>query len=302
MKRRELLSTFGAAAAVLIGRPSFAQDEVTDVDLEAASLGRAVRVGSPATGLVTLLPLEVYVARVLAAESDPRSLDAAREALAIAIRTYALVNEGKHARDGYDVCDTTHCQVVRPSNAATRRLALATRLQVLTFAGRPATLYYSASCGGYSETPADAWPGAMTYPYLLSRPDPVHDDEAPWTLDIWLAEADAAMRRLGFTGELTGLSVEGRTASGRAATLRLNGMDPGWIGGDQFRLTLGATRVRSTAFQLVSDGQLLRFTGRGYGHGVGMCVVGANKRAIRGQSADAILAQYYPGLELVRLA
>ncbi|MEQ1730771.1 MAG: SpoIID/LytB domain-containing protein, partial [Vicinamibacterales bacterium] len=242
----------------------------------------------------------VYVARVLAAESDPRAMDAAREALTIAIRTYALVNEGRHAREGYDLCDTTHCQVVRPSNAATRKLTQATTMQVLTFDGRPAALFYSASCGGYSERASDVWPG-VSYPYLQSRPDDVHDDDLPWTLDLPLVDAEAALRKLGFAGELSGVEVDSRTSSGRAATLRLTGMEPAFVGGDQFRLAVGATRVRSTAFAVVAEDQLLRFTGRGYGHGVGMCVVGAGKRAMRGETAPTILSQYYPGLELVRL-
>jgi stage II sporulation protein D len=278
-----------------------ALDEVTDTDLEGLSAGRTIQVGSPATGVVLTLPLEVYVARVLAAESDPKALDAAREALAIAIRTYALVNQGRHAQEGYDLCDTTHCQVVRPSNSATRRLTRNTEGRVLTFEGRPATLFYSASCGGYSERASDVWP-TVNYPYLQCRPDAVHDDEIPWTLEMPLSDAEAALRRLGCTGQLLGMDVEARTVSGRAATLRLTGMEPGVVGGDQFRLAFGSTRVRSTAFTLVAEDQTLRFIGRGYGHGVGMCVIGAGKRAMRGESAPAILAHYYPGLELTRLA
>jgi len=306
--RRDVLAAFGAIAVGTVagGAPAQetgrvpAQDEVADADLEGASFGRVVRVGSPATGAVTTLPLEVYVARVLAAESDPRAMDAAREALAIAIRTYALVNEGRHLRDGYDLCDTTHCQVVRASNAATRRLTQATAMQVLTYDGRPAVLYYSASCGGYSERASDVWSG-VNYPYLQARPDAVHEDEVPWTLDLSMAEAESALRRLGFAGQLLSVEVDTRTASGRAATLRVAGMEPDVVGGDQFRLAVGATRVRSTAFSMVTEGETLRFAGRGYGHGVGMCVVGAGKRALRGESSQAILAQYYPGLELVRL-
>ena len=59
------------------------------------------------------LPLEVYVAQVLSAEGEPNAAEAAAQALAVAIRTYALFNAGRHQRDGYDLCDTTHCQVLR---------------------------------------------------------------------------------------------------------------------------------------------------------------------------------------------
>lgn len=299
LSRRAVIAVL-ATASLRAVRLRAAQDEVTDADLERGSLGRVVRVGSPATGTWSSVPLEVYVARVLAAESDPRAMDAAREALAVAIRTYALVNEGRHARDGYDVCDTTHCQVSRAANATTRRLTQNTALQVLTFAGRPAALYYSASCGGHSERAEDVWAGT-SYPYLQARPDEVHENEVPWTLDLSIVEVDAALKRIGCAGQLSMVRVQGRTPSGRVAALHLEGLEPAVLGSNDFRLAVGSTRLRSTAFSLVADAQSLRFIGRGYGHGVGMCVIGAGTRALRGATAQDILAHYYPGLELVRL-
>src|SRR4051812_46696587 len=92
-----------------------AQPELTDAALEAAGAGRTIRVGLTANGrkVPTDIPIEVYVARVLAGEGEPRAPDAAQQALAIAIRTFELANAGRHQREGFDVCDTTHCQVVR---------------------------------------------------------------------------------------------------------------------------------------------------------------------------------------------
>lgn len=300
--RREVLKA--AAAVALAHGVAAAQTpdtlaEPVEADLEAVSNGKTIRIGSPATGAVVTLPLEVYVARVLAAEADPRAADASREALGIAIRTYTLFNEARHARDGYDLCDTTHCQVLRNSSGATRRLTLASVGQILLYEGRPASLFYSASCGGFTERASDVWPG-VSYPYLQARADDVHTDDRPWTLDLPFGDVEEALARLGYRGTLRSAEVERRTASGRAGSVRLNGLEPTTIGGDAFRLALGSTRVRSTAFSMVSDDEGLHFIGRGYGHGVGMCVVGANRRAQRGESAAQILAQYYPGLQLAR--
>jgi stage II sporulation protein D len=277
-----------------------AQD-VTDAQLEAASGGRTVRLG-PASGggPVMDVPLEVYVARVLAGEAEPKAPDGENQALAIAIRTYALVNAGRHARDGFDVCDSTHCQVPRASNALTRTAALATAGQILAWNGAPAEVFYSASCGGRSESPDQVWPGA-SYPYMRSAPDDVHDEDVPWTFDLTLQDAQRILTGLGFEGRLRDVDVDDRSASGRATRLRLSGMQPGVIAGDQFRLAVGAARVRSTAFSVEQRGSTLRFTGRGYGHGVGMCVIGAGRRAARGEGVRAILAHYYPGLEVTRL-
>jgi len=278
-----------------------AQTEFTEADLTAASAGRTIRLGAVADGHVTTVPLEVYVARVLAGEADPKAGDAAQQALAIAVRTYTLKNVDRHARDGYDLCDSTHCQVPRPSTPTSRRAAMATLGQVLTWRGEVAEVFYSASCGGKSERAADVWPGA-NYPYLLSRADDVCDDDPEWTVDFPLDEVRRVLRDAGFDGDrLRDVRVDARTSSGRVARLRLSGLQPDVIAGDQFRLAIGATKLRSTAFTVERQGDRLRFTGRGFGHGVGMCVIGAGRRALRGETAAAILAQYYPGLELTSL-
>jgi stage II sporulation protein D len=59
--------------------------------------------------------------------------------------------------------------------------------------------------------------------------------------------------------------------------------------------------VRSTLFSIQRRGTTLRVTGYGYGHGVGMCVVGAGRRATRGEGVQQILAHYFPGLDVTRL-
>lgn len=278
-----------------------AQGHITDAELEDASAGRLVRVGSVETGHLMALPLEVYVARVLGGEGEPRAAEAAQQALAVAIRTFALANAGRHRRDGYEICDSTHCQVLRAATPATRRAALTTAGQFLAFDGQPAEVFYSASCGGRSENAADVWPGA-NYPYLRAGVDDVHEGEAPWVADITLHEVQSALARAGFEGRrLTDVQAELRSGTGRVTRLRVEGLAPDVIGGEQFRAALGAVRLRSTAFTMTRTGERLRFTGRGYGHGVGLCVIGAGRRATRGESLGAILGQYFPGLVLSRL-
>jgi len=282
--------------------PMLAQGELTEADLAAASGGRTLRIGSTLDGHVTPIPLEVYVSRVLAGEGDPRAGEAAQQALAIAIRTYTLKNGGRHARDGYDLCDSTHCQVPRPSTPTSRRVAMATAGEVLTYHGDLAEVFYSAACGGRSERAADVWPGAE-YPYLVSRKDDVCEDDPAWIADFAFDDVQRALERAGFEGDrLRDIRVDGRTSSGRVARLRLSGMRPDVIAGDQFRLAVGAVELKSTAFTVEKRGNLLRFTGHGFGHGVGMCVIGAARRAARGETARVILGQYYPGLELTPLS
>ncbi len=291
-----------AVSLVLVAVRAGTQGDITEVDLDRANNGRAIAIGS-LTGDrgVQRLSLETYVARVLAGEAEPNAPDAELEALAIAIRTYATFNAGRHARDGFDLCDTTHCQVMRTATAATRRAALVTAGQVLTWRGAPAEIFYSANCGGRSESAAAVWPGA-DLPYLRVVKDDVHDDDMPWRFEVALRDVQVLLAQKGFAGgRLKDIRVASHTDSGRVATLHLNGLEPDVIAGDQFRLLVGARDIRSTAFSVEKRGDRLEFTGRGYGHGVGMCVVGAGRRARRGESVRDILAQYYPGLAVTSL-
>jgi hypothetical protein len=90
------------------------QEDVTDADLEAVSEDRMVRVGPAAgsTGRIASLPLEAYVARVLAGEAEPRP---GRKFQALAVATArSFANAGRHARDGFD--PATGCTLVPGSD------------------------------------------------------------------------------------------------------------------------------------------------------------------------------------------
>ena len=251
---------------------------------------------------VSSLPLETYVARVLAGEAAAQSPPAALEALAITVRTFALANLGRHRADGFDLCDQTHCQVLRPSTAATERAAGATAGQVLVYRGALASVYYSASCGGFTERPSGVWPGADDPPYLPARVDAACEGEPAWTDDISRGDLSRALAAAGFRGTLRDARIAERDISGRVSRLALDGLTPGEISGADLRTavarTLGALHVKSAQFNLRRTGDTFRFDGRGYGHGVGMCVIGSVKLADAGETAAAILARYFPGTEV----
>jgi SpoIID/LytB domain protein len=265
-----------------------------------------IRVGfaKPGGGYVQqTIPLETYVARVLAGEAARDSPPAALEALAIAIRTYAVVNRGLHGADGFDVCDQTHCQVVRTATTVTERAAAATAGRVLMLRGVPVQIYYSASCGGHTEIPSAVWPNAKDPSYLPSQPDDACGGAPVWSADLEATDLARAFRAAGFRGErLSDLRILSRDSSGRVAKLRLVGMTPDEISGQDLRAvagrTLGWQHIKSTAFALARDGSRYRFDGHGYGHGVGMCVIGSVNLAAGGKTAAQILGRYFPGLEL----
>lgn len=252
------------------------------------------------------IPLEAYVARVLVGEAAPQSPPAALESLAIAIRTFAVVNRNRHAADGFDVCDTTHCQVLRIATTATERAASTTAGLVLMRAGTPVSVYYSASCGGRTEVPSAVWPGSDDPPYLPSQPDDACGGAPEWTTDIKAADLTRSLKAAGFRGDrLREMRVMSRNGSGRVSKLRVAGFSPDTISGQDLRAVVGRTLgwllVKSAAFEMERRGEVYHFEGNGYGHGVGMCVIGAFNLAVRGQTATQILNRYYPGLDIVPL-
>jgi SpoIID/LytB domain protein len=268
--------------------------------------GIEIRIGVGRAGggySVTTLPLEAYVARVLAGEAGRDSRPAALEALAIAVRTYTLANRGRHRSEDFDLCDETHCQVMRTATAATERAAVATAGRVLTSGGAPASIYYSASCGGRTEIPSEVWPGADDPPYLPSRPDDGCGGAPLWSAELTGADLLRAFRAGGFNGpRLRDVLVAARNRSGRVSRLRLVGLKPEVISGQDLRVVVGRTLgwqfIKSTAFQIQRKDGRYKFTGHGSGHGVGMCVIGSMRLAVAGESADQILRRYYPGLAI----
>ena len=267
---------------------------------------REIRIGvlRPGGGYtVQTFALETYIARVLAGEAGRDSRPAALEALAITIRTYALANAGRHNADGFDLCDQTHCQVMRTPAPAHERAAQATAGRALLRNGVPAPVFYSASCGGQTEIPSAVWPGQEDPSYMPSQPDDACMGWPAWTAEIEAEDLTRALRAGGFRGErLRDFRVLSRDVSGRVARLRVAGFTPEEISGQDLRAVVGRTLgwqfIKSAAFELERVGDTYHFEGRGSGHGVGLCVIGSMNLAVGGRTATEILNRYFPGLEI----
>ncbi len=266
--------------------------------LQPIRLGRTLANGSTR---VETIAVDDYIAQVLAGEGQPRAGDAAQQALAITARTFAIANRNRHRREGFDLCDTTHCQVVRAATATTRRAAQATSGRLLLHQGQPAFVFYSASCGGRTESASEVWPGAIDYAGEASAHDDADESEPGWESDVRVQDIERALRTAGLRGDrLRDLRVIARNKSNRVSRVRVGGFIPAEISGHEFRMAVGRVAgfqaIKSTAFDITRTGSGYHFRGRGFGHGVGLCVIGAGHRASRGATADEILKFYYPGL------
>ena len=249
--------------------------------------------------------LEEYVAQVVAGETLRSTPAAAREAIAIAARTFALANRGRHRDAGFDLCTLTHCQVVRPAYAEAREAASRTAARVLTANGQPAPVFYSAACGGTLDdfaaiaTPVDR---SRELAWMKARRDPAGVVEPTWTSTLRVSALESVFKEAGWRGQrLRNLRIES-DSNGRARRVHLEGLEPSVVPVNDFRRLvgqrLGWQLVKSTAFSARRTASGFELEGRGSGHGVGLCLFGAAALASRGRDVEAILAIYFAGLVL----
>jgi stage II sporulation protein D len=255
------------------------------------------------------------LSEVAPASSTVQTVERMLEVQAIISRTYAISHLGRHAKDGYDLCATTHCQVYQPARLRTSRWAgtageavRRTAASVLWFRGAPASALYHADCGGRTSTASDVW-GSAGAPYLATVDD---DGPASAAHTTWrhVATADAVEGALAADARtrvrrLTGIEVVARDGAGRADRILLRAATPRTVRGADFRDVLsramGARTIRSTRFDVRLASGSYTFEGRGFGHGVGLCQAGAMARIAAGARPEAVLARYYPGTRIAML-
>jgi stage II sporulation protein D (peptidoglycan lytic transglycosylase) len=312
---RDHIRAFGLLSALLAaacgGRPALPQPP----ELE------TLRVRTSDRGVETVrdVPIEDYVAAAALSEfapaaGDPTAVEAMFEVQAIIVRTYARAHRGRHAQEGFDLCSTSHCQIYEPGRLGTSRWASAAREAVsrtagliLTYDGAPADAVYHADCGGWTSAAAEVWGGAGL-PYLRAARD---DGEAKDAHAAWQYAVDADTLRRALDGDprtrvggtLSSIAILTRDVSGRAERVRLHGAADVEVRGADLRdvvaAALGARSVRSTLFDVVRSGSQFVFSGRGFGHGVGLCQVGAFARVTAGDAPRTVLQHYYPGTVVV---
>ena len=311
------------AAATLSASACSTQPSRAELPTGAPAAPAKLRVGATAGGALTIrtVPLERYVEAAILSEfapaaGDPDTVERMLEVQAVITRTYAIGHLGRHAREGYDVCDRTHCQLFQPGRLTTSRWApLAadavrrTKSEVLWFNGAPALAVYHADCGGRTSAAADVWGGTLR-PYLVSRMDdgPAAGAHAAWRYEATRADVETALNgdsRTRVGRRFDGIEIVERDAAGRAERIALHGTEERLVRADALREVLagafGARSIRSTWFEVKREQGRMIFEGRGFGHGVGLCQAGALARIRAGAKLPGILERYFPGTKLVTL-
>lgn len=253
--------------------------------------------------VINEIDLEEYLLCVVPSEMPAFFPQEALRAQAVAARSYAMASMGKHKDLSADLCDTTCCQAYRGATAMAPQTDLAVQAtagQFLEVNGKPLYAQYSAVCGGYSKQNPALGPDS-------AHPDTDEAGQAycrearyySWDTRVTQAELLAAAGEARPT-PLRKLRVVSRDSSGRLESLEL-GHDFGvsTLSGAAFREKLGLSRVRGLLCSFAADpstGDIL-VSGRGWGHGIGLCQWGARGMALppASKSYTEIIQHYYPG-------
>jgi len=279
---------------------------------------------------VNLVPLEPYLAGVVGAEMPSYWEPEALKAQAVASRTYCLhIKKRFGSNRSWDVRRTQANQVYLGVKAESARVWDAvnkTYGQVLVCKGADGTedifpAYYSSVCGGYTENSENVF--GDSFEALVSVACPYCKDVAKPHFYFWpLAQFDKAYvterlhkrySKLKQLGNITNIKAEKQSdyqcTSGtysRLTQVKLLGSNgkSGFLRGEDFRLSVDPSgrKIKSAVCKIVNwDDKWAFVSGRGYGHGVGMCQCGAQGMARKGKTARQILCYYYPGSRIIRV-
>jgi stage II sporulation protein D len=260
------------------------------------------------------LGMEDYLRGVVACEMGAGAPLEAQKAQAVAARSYALANMGKHKNEGYDLVSTIYDQVYRGVKAeceSTDRAVRETRGLILEYRGKPAEARYHSTCGGKTAGANEILSGGkLSYlrgvddrgGHLFNKKE-AYCSASPhfrWSRTWNRNEFDNLISDLirsffgeGSPGKIHRVKTT-KTRSGRVKELVIITSGGRFkVPGDQVRRFFGG--LPSTRFNIIIRGNLVKLEGGGYGHGLGMCQWGAMGMAQAGNDFRNILKHYYPG-------
>ncbi|MBQ0136602.1 MAG: SpoIID/LytB domain-containing protein [Bacteroidales bacterium] len=269
---------------------------------------------------VNIIDMEDYLCSVISSEMSADSPLELLKAHAVISRSWLIRAVGHTDHVGYDVCADDHCQRYEGLRRMKDRAVQAvqeTQGQVLTYAGEVCDCRYHKCCGGRTERFSTCWED-IDLPYLQSVECPYcgeadsrqslndYDQETTdyhdWQVTYTQQELhDILLEKTGIDfGDIVAITPLRRGASGRIYELKIVGTRATKILSKELtiRRAFSRTCLYSSWFDIHSTPSSLHFIGHGWGHGVGLCQIGAAEMAKRGCTYQHILSFYYPNTQL----
>lgn len=275
---------------------------------------------------VNCIGMEDYLMSVISSEMKSSASIELLKAHAVISRSWlkARLKDHKAGHEHFDVCADDHCQRYQGLTMAVGddvcRAVDRTWGQVLEYGEDICDTRYSKCCGGRTELFSTCWED-VDLPYLQSVEDPFCDcenssilsqvlndydlstaDFHDWTVHYTTDELSGLVRaRTGIDfGTIVAIEAVERGPSGRIKYLRITGTIREEVIGKELaiRKALSSSHLKSSAFEIEKTPDGFTFKGRGWGHGVGLCQIGAAAMAAQGYDYRQILSHYYVGAEI----
>lgn len=292
-EQKLMIKVYGGAHIFLNGNPYTESIHVT-ID------------GRGSFSVINMVKLEKYLIGVLAGEIDDETPLEAMKAQAIISRTFAIFSLLKNPESVYHMT-TKNPQAYRPilfQKSNYSKAVKETEGTILTFNGCVFPTYFSAVCGGSTEFSGNVWELDFDLPSTIKCPYCKQSEQFRWALTTSLSDLKKKLVKNGLKiGIINSLEPKKKSAVSDRVTELIVKHSKGntYVRTNWLRGIMGSDRMRSTNFTVDVDKEKVTFSGRGWGHGVGLCQDGAAKMAADGKSCQDILDFYYPGTELKRI-
>ncbi len=266
------------------------------------------------TGEVEQVNLDDYLCNVVSAEMPANYEEEALKAQAIVARTYTVFKILNKKHENADICDDSTCcqawiskedrlarweESQRESNwEKICRVVNATKGNIITYNNSPINAFFHSNSGGKTEAPVNVW-GGTGYPYLKTVETSGEDSYTQYASEVILTHEELLKKlkekykdiSINFS-EQEDIKVLEYTEGGRVKTIKFGNHQ---ISGVEARTLLG---LRSANFEVINENGNIKFSVKGYGHGVGMSQTGADSLAKQGSSANDIINHFYIGVEI----
>lgn len=259
---------------------------------------------TPDNGLLRMINetiLDNYIAGVSESESGLYSPIEYYKVQAILARTYALTHIAKHGAEGFNLCDQVHCQafhgksreakIIQAVNATRGKVVVDDDMNLIV------AVFHSNS-GGQTVNSEDVWGTTTSYLRSVNDTFSYKMPNARWTRRMPVSDW------LDYLKLKHNYPVEDSAARQAALNFKQESRKV-YLEYNQFKIPLKNVRtdfqLKSTFFSLEPQGDTLVFSGRGFGHGIGMCQEGAMRMTKNGFNYRDVLNFYYQNVHLIDL-
>lgn len=242
---------------------------------------------------VNHVDLEKYIAGVIEAEGGINAPLEYYKAQALLIRTYTIKNIYKHAEEGFNLCDEVHCQAFHGRSARNPEIYQATKATAgLVLMDTDSVLVMSpfhSSCGGETSSAGIYWQSDLAYLKSVNDPFCVAMRNYNWEKEIPLMDWFSFLKGKGISNpdNYTNYKSNGRQKYLINTTHKVT-----------FRQIRDKFKLRSSFFSISRKGSKIVFSGKGYGHGIGMCQIGAMEMAKVGYTYVDIVHFYFQNVQI----